>query len=164
MKCIKEAPDISKFDGFLEFYKNLSQNLIGTNKEEEKQSLTFKDDPTVIFLGTGSMMPSTFRNVSSISLTVNNSSHILLDCGEGTFSQIIDSYGIEGIDDYLKNLRMIYITHIHPDHNLGLFKVLAERKELENRLKTEFEVRSLDSSQSSSSCQKIRCPFSFGFA
>jgi ribonuclease Z len=87
----------------------------------------------MIFLGTGSMMPATFRNVSAINLTANNRYHILLDCGEGTFSQLIDQVGLAGIDDYLKDLRVIYITHIHPDHNLGLFKILAERKALEQR-------------------------------
>lgn len=107
--------------------------------------MTFKDDPTVIFLGTGSMMPATYRNVSAISLTANDNSHILLDCGEGTFSQLIDVYGMDQIDDYLKNLRLIYITHIHPDHNLGLFKILAERQALEARLNQTFEVVSVSS-------------------
>lgn len=141
LKQLKDAPDISKFDGFEEFYKHIKQHLASAHLKEEKVSLTFKDDPTVIFLGTGSMMPASFRNVSAINLTVNNQFHVLLDCGEGTFSQLIDSFGAENMDEYLRHLRMIYITHIHPDHNLGLFKILAERKDLEERLKLEFEVQ-----------------------
>lgn len=142
IKEMKDAPDISKFPGFDEFYAQITALHNETINEKDQKSLTFKDDPTVIFLGTGSMMPSTFRNVSAISLTANNNSHILLDCGEGTFSQLIDMYGLEGIDNYLKELRLIYITHIHPDHNLGLFKILAERQALEERLGQTFEVES----------------------
>lgn len=102
------------------------------------------------FLGTGSMMPATFRNVSAISLTANHQFNILLDCGEGTFAQLIESVGCKHIDRYLQDLRVIYITHIHPDHNLGLFKVLAERKALEERLKAKFEVPAAHASRSSS--------------
>lgn len=82
-------------------------------------------------------MPSTYRNVSAISLRANNSSNMLLDCGEGTYSQLNAHLGTEETENYLRELRMIYITHIHPDHNLGLFKVLAERKALEERLQRE---------------------------
>lgn len=137
---LKPAPEISKFPGFSENYEELKTAFANTNKDEDLKALTFKDDPTVVFLGTGSMMPSTFRNVSAIGLTIHNDVNILMDCGEGTFSQLVDIYGESGIDNYLRNLRLIFITHIHPDHNLGLFKILSERQRLEERLKLEFEV------------------------
>lgn len=148
-KELKEAPEIQKFPGFEDFFAQISSIHKESINEKDQQDLTFKDDPTVIFLGTGSMMPATFRNVSAISLTANNNSNILLDCGEGTFSQLIDIYGLEEIDTYLKNLRLIFITHIHPDHNLGLFKVLAERQALEERLNQKFEVGRTNASLSS---------------
>lgn len=140
IKDLKEAPEIQKFPGFEEFFSQISTLYKETVKEKEEKALAFKDDPTLIFLGTGSMMPSTFRNVSAISVTANDDSHMLLDCGEGTFSQLIDSFGMAEIDNYLRRLRLIYITHIHPDHNLGLFKILAERQALEERLNEKFEV------------------------
>lgn len=137
---LKPAPEINKFAGFAEFYEEMRKCYSISNKDEDQKALTFKDDPTIVFLGTGSMMPSTFRNVSAIGMTIHNNVNMLLDCGEGTFSQLMDIYGESGIDGYLKNLRMIFITHIHPDHNLGLFKILSERQALEYKLKLEFEV------------------------
>ena len=44
-------------------------------------------DPRVVFLGTGSMKPSKYRNVSSI-LVEFGSEKMLLDCGEGSHIQL----------------------------------------------------------------------------
>ena len=140
-KPLKDTtPNVAKLAGFSELYQTQKSIFNSTEEGDSAKLLKFEDDPTVIILGTGSMMPATFRNVSAISLTVNHNFNILLDCGEGTFAQIIEAQGISGIDQYLEDLRVIYITHIHPDHNLGLFKVLSERKALESRLGRKFEV------------------------
>ena len=52
------------------------------------------------------MMPSTYRNVSAISLdfgkTEEERMSILMDCGEGTFSQLLDREGLDKIDRYLE--------------------------------------------------------------
>jgi glyoxylase-like metal-dependent hydrolase (beta-lactamase superfamily II) len=147
----KDHPNITKIEGFKEFLgTQLSHFHSIKATEAQRQKLVFEDDPLIAFLGTGSMMPATFRNVSAISLTANHRFNILLDCGEGTFAQLVESVGSKHIDAYLQDLRVIYITHIHPDHNLGLFKVLAERKALEQRLKTKFAVASAQRSPSSS--------------
>lgn len=45
----------------------------------------------MIFTGTGSMIPSTFRNVSGIVIELREIS-VLCDCGEGTFNQIADTF------------------------------------------------------------------------
>lgn len=150
-KPSKEHPSVSRLAGFQEFLSAQLSHFHSIKATESlKQKLIFEDDPIVAFLGTGSMMPATFRNVSAISLTANHQFNILLDCGEGTFAQLIESVGCKHIDRYLQDLRVIYITHIHPDHNLGLFKVLAERKALEERLKAKFEVPAAHASRSSS--------------
>jgi len=149
-KPASQHPNISKVAGFQEFLAAQLAHFHSIKATEtEKKKLVFEDDPLVAFLGTGSMMPATFRNVSAISLTANHRFNLLLDCGEGTFAQLLESVGSRHIDRYLQDLRVIYITHIHPDHNLGLFKVLAERKALEQRLKAKFEVVSAHRSRSS---------------
>lgn len=140
-KNLKDAAQIDNFPGFKEQLAKAKAEFNSSVDVQDAKSLTFQDDPRVIFLGTGSMMPATYRNVSAISLTVNMKFNVLLDCGEGTFAQLIDSLGSSGVDDYLTNLRVIYITHIHPDHNLGLFKMLSERQRLEKKLGKKFEVR-----------------------
>ena len=45
-----------------------------------------KFDPRICFLGTASMRPGTFRNVSSILLSYNDDFSLLMDCGEGTLT------------------------------------------------------------------------------
>lgn len=78
--------------------------------------------PIIQFLGTGCAIPSKYRNVSAI-LYQNETSAILLDCGEDTYSQIERLYGNFEV---LKKLKIIYISHSHADHMLGIAKVLKE--------------------------------------
>lgn len=76
--------------------------------------------PGVIFLGTGCSVPSKYRNVSSI-LYENGCSSVLIDCGEDTLSQILRVYGNLKT---LEKLRVIYLSHSHADHVLGVAAVL----------------------------------------
>ena len=51
-----------------------------------------------------------------------------MDCSEGTFGQLYDHFqSIEIVRQLLWNLRVIYITHMHGDHHMGLVKILCER-------------------------------------
>jgi ribonuclease BN (tRNA processing enzyme) len=45
----------------------------------------------VIFTGTGSMIPSTYRNVSGVVIELWGLS-VLCDCGEGTMNQLANSF------------------------------------------------------------------------
>ena len=54
----------------------------------------------------------------------------LLDCGEGTYGQIVRFYGKEGTDNVMKKLKMIYVSHLHADHHLGLIDLLQRRRTL----------------------------------
>ena len=51
-----------------------------------------------------------------------------MDCAEGTFGQIMD-YCVdkEKLDAVMLKTRIVYISHIHGDHNLGLIRFLKER-------------------------------------
>ena len=44
---------------------------------------------------------------------------LLLDCGEGTYGQLVRRYGAD-TDAVLAGLRLIWISHIHADHHAGL--------------------------------------------
>ena len=50
---------------------------------------------SLTFLGTGAAIPSLTRNVSSTYLKYGESGGILLDCGEGTLTQLYRLYGYE---------------------------------------------------------------------
>ena len=67
----------------------------------------------IFFLGTSASAPSARRGLSSL-LVKHNEHRFLIDCGEGTQRQILQS----GIG--FKSLNRILLTHGHLDHILGL--------------------------------------------
>lgn len=90
----------------------------------------------VTFLGTGASCPSKYRNVSSILLQMGSGGNVMLDCGEGTLAQLYRHFGpIEG-DSVLAKLGVIFISHIHGDHNLGIISLLLKRAEILQKMST----------------------------
>jgi len=87
-----------------------------------------KIEPIVTFLGTGSALPSKYRNVTGILLTIPNIGNMLLDCGEGSYGQIFRAYGPQTANNILLNLKVVFISHIHADHHLGLIRILQKRE------------------------------------
>lgn len=81
----------------------------------------------LLFLGTGSASPSKYRNVSAILLSLPNG-RLLLDCGEGTYGQLVRRFGVEETAALLRNLRCIFVTHMHADHHLGIIELLENRR------------------------------------
>ena len=72
----------------------------------------------IIFLGTSASAPSAKRGLSA-QVVKHDEYRFLIDCGEGTQRQILQS----GIG--FKNLNHILITHGHLDHILGLGGLLS---------------------------------------
>ena len=72
----------------------------------------------IIFLGTSASAPSAKRGLSA-QVVKHDEYRFLIDCGEGTQRQILQS----GIG--FKNLSHILITHGHLDHILGLAGLLS---------------------------------------
>jgi ribonuclease Z len=48
----------------------------------------------------------------------------LLDCGENTLGQLSRVFSPEELRDIIKNLRVIWISHLHADHHLGTAGVI----------------------------------------
>lgn len=102
------------------------------------------------FLGTGSAVPSKYRNVSGILLQIyHTKSSILLDVGEGTWQQMmkmaLNCHSLLGINENISmgtidtdrigyelavQIKAAWISHPHADHHLGLIRLLSERKRL----------------------------------
>ncbi|KAF7682502.1 Ribonuclease Z, mitochondrial [Astathelohania contejeani] len=78
--------------------------------------------PKVIFLGTGAAIPNKYRNVSAI-IYETKELLALLDCGEDTLGQIKRIYGNK-TNQMLSKLKVIFITHSHADHHLGVAGIL----------------------------------------
>lgn len=54
-----------------------------------------------------------------------------MDCGEGAYAQIYDHFGIKSVvDEVVLKTRIVFITHIHGDHQLGILKLMSERDKL----------------------------------
>ncbi|CAM3426891.1 ribonuclease Z [Pseudomonas plecoglossicida] len=72
------------------------------------------------FLGTSAGVPTKMRNVSATAVIEASGSHwYLVDCGEGTQHQLLHT------SLSVRDLRAIFITHVHGDHCFGLPGLLA---------------------------------------
>lgn len=58
----------------------------------------------------------------------------MIDCGEGTYGQIVRFFGPEKADEIVANINAIYVSHLHADHHIGLIGLLRGRKEVLRRL------------------------------
>jgi ribonuclease BN (tRNA processing enzyme) len=92
------------------------------------------------FLGTGCAVPSKYRNVSGILLDLPRDAQrqecaLLIDAGEGTWSQMLRllcetnrEVPVSALKYRLaRKLRVVWVSHPHADHHLGLVRVIAER-------------------------------------
>ena len=88
-------------------------------------------EPTVLFLGTVSMKPTQYRSASAIMVFIRGHG-ILMDCAEGSYGQLMDHFmsNLEALNQALWKMRIVFITHIHGDHQLGIIKIMAERDKL----------------------------------
>jgi ribonuclease Z len=92
-------------------------------KLDEIQKDIPSKDAEVVALGTGSAMPSKYRNVSATSIRVPGYGTYLLDCGENTLGQLKRVYG-DQLPEVLRDLKVIWISHLHADHHLGTVNVV----------------------------------------
>ncbi|BGP51089.1 hypothetical protein JCM10450v2_007018 [Rhodotorula kratochvilovae] len=95
-------------------------------------------------LGTGSAVPSKYRNVSGTLLHLpkadgaKETQYILLDAGEGTWGQIArrfgngdEAKGEESAEDVLRGLKLLFLSHLHQDHHAGVSTILRLRAQLD---------------------------------
>jgi ribonuclease Z len=85
-----------------------------------RNNVTFKELILfeILFLGTSASAPSAKRGLSA-QIVKHNEYRFLIDCGEGTQRQILQS------GTGFKNLTRILLTHGHLDHILGLGGLLS---------------------------------------
>ena len=90
------------------------------------------------------MKPTSHRNASSV-MIFNKKGAVMMDCAEGTYSQLVSHLGSqERVDRTLIRLRCLYITHLHGDHQYGMFKMIYARdqalKNLKESERTKFYI------------------------
>lgn len=114
--------EVIEIDGILDALAELQTNINARTK-----LLSVDEYPKIVMLGTGSSIPSKVRNTSGILLRVDRDHSILLDCGEGTFGQIVKNYGKSETPNIIKTIKAVYVSHMHADHHIGLIGLLNER-------------------------------------
>ncbi|CCH58716.1 hypothetical protein TBLA_0A09290 [Henningerozyma blattae CBS 6284] len=113
-------------------YESMIKNqqlLHNFNSTPEKQK-----NVEVITLGTGSALPSKYRNVASTLIKVPffredgniDSRIIFFDAGENTFGTLTRMFSSRDLATIMKDTKLIYLSHLHADHHLGIISLLTE--------------------------------------
>ncbi|KAF1923497.1 uncharacterized protein M421DRAFT_425718 [Didymella exigua CBS 183.55] len=94
------------------------------NDFEPWRALLPHPNTEITTLGTGSALPSKYRNVSATLVRVPGVGNYLFDAGENTLGQLQRVFPPEELTLVLKDLRAIWISHLHADHHLGTASVI----------------------------------------
>ena len=87
------------------------------------------------------MKPGSYRGATAIHV-FNKRCGLLMDTAEGTYGQLLDHFGAKTlVDQALLKTRVVFITHIHGDHTLGICKILQERDQLLDKLPEEARTK-----------------------
>ncbi|KAK9477415.1 hypothetical protein V1514DRAFT_309289 [Lipomyces japonicus] len=130
----------SEFNNNADVARHLERS--GSDRESEKQ------DVEVVTLGTGSACPSEYRNVVATLVRLpfysiggpresnelkdrvydaDSYRSVLLDCGENTHGSLLRMYGRKQANEILREIKIIYISHLHGDHHFGLLPFIEAR-------------------------------------
>ncbi|KAF7496239.1 Ribonuclease Z [Sarcoptes scabiei] len=120
--------DGSERDGLEESVKNLRA------KQSSLPANVGPKFPEFVFLGTASSISLPIRNVPVILSNLDVKTSILLDCGENAYHQLLNFYGHEKIDQVLAKIKMIFISHHHSDHHMGIIKLLNKQSQIRKKL------------------------------
>ncbi|KAK2066604.1 hypothetical protein P8C59_000408 [Phyllachora maydis] len=78
----------------------------------------------IVTIGTGSALPSKYRNVSATLVRVPGHGNYLFDCGENTLGQLRRMVPPATLQSIVQDLRAIFISHLHADHHLGTVSII----------------------------------------
>ncbi|KAH3670962.1 hypothetical protein OGAPHI_000673 [Ogataea philodendri] len=90
-------------------------------------SKPLKDQVELLVLGTGSAIPSKLRNVISTCVRIPTETGfrtLILDAGENTLGTIEKLYSPEDTERLFKELKIVFLSHLHADHHIGIISLL----------------------------------------
>lgn len=105
--------------------KQARMDIANAEKEQNaiESNLPFPD-AEITCLGTGSAAPSPYRNVSGTLLRIPGHGSYLFDAGENTLGQLRRRYSPQEMAEIFRDLKMIWNSHLHADHHLGIIPVI----------------------------------------
>jgi ribonuclease Z len=107
--------------------EEVTAEIYATQQSASKlHRITF--DPEIITLGTGSALPSKYRNVSATLLRTEKYGNFLFDCGENTLGQLQRVFDPPALRDVMRNLKLIWVSHLHADHHLGAVSIIVQHR------------------------------------
>ena len=144
--CSDIFANLSPLNGSVELCQPFDRLILHPSHENSHcqtlETLSIQDDGDffqplhdfIVFLGTGSALPSMYRNVSSFLVGFpEQEEYFLFDCGEGTFGQLCRKFGPLA-QRICQRIKAIFISHLHADHHLGAIKFLLSCNIGENLL------------------------------
>lgn len=120
----KERVDYTQSD---EKLRHLIDVYQGEAQAHRANVASRKNHYDIHLLGTGASAASSLRNEAGIYVDIAGFGGIIMDCGSHTYSQMARKFGTN-TRQLLKRLKMVWISHRHPDHNAGLLHILVERQ------------------------------------
>lgn len=119
----------NKFDSMLN-----NKDSIPSLRTTVDPTKPLKDQVETLILGTGSALPSTLRNVLCNIVRIpykeknGNTAFrsIVLDAGETSFGSLCRLYKPDEVDMILDELSIVYLSHLHADHHLGIVDFIRE--------------------------------------
>ncbi|KAK5579759.1 hypothetical protein RB653_009445 [Dictyostelium firmibasis] len=125
--------DVDNNKSIEEFINTEQGQLFKKQLDKEVEDLESNENkcchPKILFTGTGSAIPSKYRNVTGNFITLEDGQNILLDAGEGTFGQLYRFFGPIEVKKQLIDLKMIWLSHLHADHHLGIPNICEKRQQ-----------------------------------
>ena len=93
----------------------------------DKPQAVAQQGPSIFFLGTGCAEPSKYRASSGILVRMGFGRGLLMDAGEGTWGQMVRFFGSSMAERIVNDLEVIWISHKHADHMLGILSIVKHR-------------------------------------
>lgn len=125
---IEPPADSEAYHAYLEYVRLAKEasEVIRTQFPDDTLEDIEGKDTEIITLGTGSALPSKYRNVSATMIRRPDGTSLLFDAGENTAGQLARMFPGEELKEIYMKLRAVYISHLHADHHLGTASVLKK--------------------------------------
>lgn len=118
------------FQTSMKEYQGLDEQVTTVVDRESATGASLKSRAELLTLGTGSACPSKYRNVAGLIMRVprpdGTFTGVVMDCGEGTYGTLTRMYSTAGCEQVLREIKMLYVSHLHADHHLGTPSFICE--------------------------------------